>query len=55
MNAESKSRITNVEATVVLKLSKATWQKRAVFVYALTFLSLFLSRKKVRMLELKED
>ncbi len=39
--------MTNDESTVVQKLIRAKRQERAVFVPALTFLQLFLSRKKV--------
>ena len=42
-----KSRITNVEATVVQHFKIAVRQERAVIVPALTFLLLFVSRQKV--------
>jgi hypothetical protein len=47
MRGSAKSRITNVEDTVVQLMHIAVWQERAVFVPALTFLLLFASRQKV--------
>jgi hypothetical protein len=42
-----KSRITNAEATVVQKMSRAIGQEGVVILPALTFLLLFVSRQKV--------